>query len=398
MATILDYVREERAAFGEKPLCEVDSLVFSQLAMVRMGDVAPLHRPDDGGRRRIRHVLERFGAGRRLLERRAAKRVPQGCSLADLLEAGLADDAFTGLAPGGVRELLVAAASSPRFGSSVIHDYLSVFSEERRTQFAAMAFTCPGQFTYLAFRGTDKSWTGWREDFDMAYAAPVPAQEMAQRYAREVGERSGLPLVLGGHSKGGNLAVYAAAKLPAHVRERVCAVYDHDGPGFAEGALTPDELMEVRALVRKTVPEESLVGMLMASPSGFRVVKSAGHGIDQHSVFRWQVERGALVRAAGLAAPARITAEVLNDWISDLEPDRRRVAVDALFEALRASGAADMFEVLAGGPKALGLLAEAARRTPPESRDVIVAQMKRLASIAARKLGETAADALFDRA
>ena len=385
VATILDYVRDERATFGETPLREADSLVFSQLAMVRMGNVAPLHLPEEGGRHRLRRMLERFSACRRLLRRHAAKRTPEGCSFADLFGAGLSDDKFTGLASVNVQELLAAAAESPRFGGVVIHDYVSVFSEQRRTQFAAVAFTCPESFTYLAFRGTDDSWTGWREDFDMAYAAPVPAQEMAARYAAEMARRTGRPLILGGHSKGGNLAMYAAAKLPEREARQLLAVFDHDGPGFAEGVLSVDERARVDTLVRKTVPRESLVGVLMASPAGFRVVESAGRGIEQHSVFRWQLEDGTLVEAEDLAASARFVADVLNEWIGGLGRQERRIAVDALFEALRASGATDMFEVLSGGPKTIGLLVGAARRTPPRARGVIVDQLKRLSGIAARR-------------
>ena len=123
----------------------------------------------------------------------------------------------------------------------------------------------------------------------------------------------------------------------------------------------------------------------MASPAGFRVVESAGRGIEQHSVFRWQLEDGTLVEAEDLAASARFVADVLNEWIGGLGRQERRIAVDALFEALRASGATDMFEVLSGGPKTIGLLVGAARRTPPRARGVIVDQMKRLSGIAARR-------------
>lgn len=166
---------------------------------------------------------------------------------------------------------------------------------------------------------------------------------------------------------------------------RIAAVYDHDGPGFPEGVLAEGELDRVRPLVRKTVPQESLVGLLMESDAGYRVVKSSGHGISQHSPFRWEVEDGAVVEADGLAPSARFTAEVLNEWIAGMDPLERRRAVGALFEALRASGAKDAFDVLMGGPKAIGVLADAARNTRPEAREVIIDQMKALAAIAAKR-------------
>lgn len=374
MAGIVEYAATEFATFREKPLCEVDSLVFSQLAMVRMAGLVSLHAEDGGWGGRVRRALRRF-AGEEV----------RGGRLVDLLRAERYHDMFTGLVPEKVKELLLTAAASPRFRDIVIHDYASVHDEAEQTQFAAVAFTCPGTFTYLAFRGTDRTWVGWKEDFNMAFAAPVPAQESARRYVDQMAERVSTPLVLGGHSKGGNLAVYAAAKASPRTAVRITAVYDHDGPGFPEGVLSDADQDRVRPLVCKTVPRESLVGLLMESNAGFRVVKSSGHGISQHSPFRWEIEDGVVVEADGLAPSARFTADVLNEWISGMDRIERRRAVGALFEALRASGAKDAFDVLMGGPKAIGVLADAARNTRPEVRDVIIDQMKALAAIAAKR-------------
>lgn len=374
MAGIMDYAATEFATFREKPLCEVDSLVFSQLAMVRMAGLVPLHQKDGRWAVRMRRAVQRFSGAE-----------VRGSRFTDLLRAERYHDMFTGLVPEKVKELLLTVAASPRFRDIVIHDYASVYDEAEQTQFAAVAFTCPGLFTYLAFRGTDRTWVGWKEDFNMAYAAPVPAQESARCYVDQVAECVSTPLVLGGHSKGGNLAVYAAAKASPRTAVRIAAVYDHDGPGFPEGVLAEGELDRVRPLVRKTVPQESLVGLLMESDAGYRVVKSSGRGISQHSPFRWEVEDGAVVEADGLAPSARFTAEVLNEWIAGMDPLERRRAVGALFEALRASGAKDAFDVLMGGPKAIGVLADAARNTRPEVREVIIDQMKALAAIAAKR-------------
>lgn len=379
MATIMEYLATEFAAFDEKPLNEVDSLVFSQLAMVRMAESVPLHEGNPPKGRRL------LGALKRSLGREDV----QGAHFADLLRAERYAAMFTGLVPERVKELLLAVAASPRFRTVLIHDYASVFSEAESMQFAAVSFTFPGRFTYLAFRGTDKYLASWKENFDMAYAAPVPAQEAALRYVEEVAQRVGGPLVLGGHSKGGNLAAYAAAKASPRVASRLTTVFDHDGPGFPEGLLDDAERARLQGVLRKTVPQESLVGLLMDERGPYRVVESEGRGLEQHSPFTWRIEQGpegaSLVLAEGLAPTARFTAEVLNAWIAGMDAGERRRAVNALFAAIEASGAEDAFDVLMGGPKAIGLLAEAARKTPPGARDVIIEQMKSLAAIAAKK-------------
>ena len=328
---------------------------------------------------------------------RVFRKAPQGASFSDVLALPPDQDRYSGLAPDDVRLLLEAVSSNPRYANVVVHDYVSVFSEAEQTQFAAVSFTCPGHFTYCAFRGTDKTWVGWKEDFDMAYAAPVPAQRAAREYLDEVGVRAIDPLYVGGHSKGGNLAVYAAAKACAPVAEKLAGVYSHDGPGFPEGVLSDDEIERIRPLTCKTVPRESLVGLLMERDFDYRVVQSDAHGISQHSPFKWHVEQGELVLAEGIAPTARFTADVLNDWIAGLDVLGRRRAVDALFAALRATGAQDAFDILMGGPKAIGFLVEAARKTSPDAREVIVQEMKSLSAIAARKVGTAAVEALFAR-
>lgn len=374
MADLLAYVAKEQASFREKPLCEVDSMVLSQLAMISASGCVPPYLKSPGALKRGGMLLHSMISG-----------APKGTSLVELQQACASGEPFLGFNTVKTKELLRLAAVSPRFGRLVLHDYCSVFSEREETQFAAIAFTCPRRFSYVAFRGTDRTVVGWKEDFNMAAQAPVPAQALALSYAEGVAGRTRTPLVLGGHSKGGNLAVYAAAKASPRVAARITAVYDHDGPGFPEGVFTPEERTRVQALARKTVPEESLVGLLMESVEPVKVVESDDHGLGQHSLFNWRLAGGELVEACQLAPSARFIADVLNQWVSEMTLDQRREAVDALFEAIKASGTTDAADLLTDGKKALGALVGAALNTPPESRAVIVSHMRSLAAIAAKR-------------
>ena len=350
MANVFDYLDwRGDLTLDLVPLCDVDALVLSRLSYLPLDGLVP----------------------------------PEGATVGALMRQLLASKPPLLLPEDG--RFIPALAASQRFCEMRIMDYVNQIDLESQTQFAAITVALGDGRHFVAFRGTDGTLVGWKEDFNMAYAAPVPAQESARCYVDQVAECVSTPLVLGGHSKGGNLAVYAAAKASPRTAVRIAAVYDHDGPGFPEGVLAEGELDRARPLVRKTVPQESLVGLLMESDAGYRVVKSSGRGISQHSPFRWEVEDGAVVEADGLAPSARFTAEVLNEWIAGMDPLERRRAVGALFEALRASGAKDAFDVLMGGPKTIGVLADAARNTRPEAREVIIGQMKALAAIAAKR-------------
>lgn len=386
MATIIEYVEQEAASFDEKPLGEVDALVLAQLSMIDFAPPAPRAQLDAGAASRALSWTRR-----RLL------RLPaRGVRFSDLRADDFPEGAFNGLTSEKTRTLLAAAIASPRFGELSVHSCASSFSEQQTTQFAATAFSFGRAFTYLAFRGTDASFTGWREDFDMAVRPAVPAQAIAARYASSVSRAVPGALLFGGHSKGGNLAVYAAAKADARTRSRIEVVYDFDGPGLREETLPTAEYDATAGIVRKIVPRESLVGLLLERRADYRVVKSTAHGIDQHSPFTWVVDGSSFAFLDGLAPTARFVADVLNEWIASMTPEETVLATDALFKALESSGAENAAEILLSGPKLVSYLATAARKTSRTSRRVIARGLREITAIAARRAGDSLAS-LFGR-
>ena len=259
---ILDYLGTEFASFEEKPFNPVDSAALSQFCMVRAeGIVPPLRERKAFGRLGtiVKNLLSPSGRPAHFL---------------DTLRAEHYEHMFSGLIPGRVKENMLALAASPRFRDMVIRDYLSLFDTERQTQFAAMTFVYKKEFAYVGFRGTDTSITGWRENFNMCYTAPVPAQEQAARYLEAVAPHLPRRLFVGGHSKGANLALYAALNASAAVQDRIERVYTHDGPGFKAGAFSPDDWRKLDGRIHRTVPQDSVIGMLMESHTPPLVVHS----------------------------------------------------------------------------------------------------------------------------
>ena len=372
---LLDYLATEFALFEEKPFNPVDSAALSQVCMVRAEGIVPA----------LRERKSFFDLGT-VVENLLS---PAGRSVrfADALRAELFADMFTGLDPARVKENLFALAASPRFRDMGVRDYLSLFDTERQTQFAATTFVHEKEFAYVGFRGTDASFTGWRENFNMAYDAPVPAQEQAVRYLEAVAPRLPKRLYVGGHSKGGNLALYAALRAKPAVQDRIERVFTHDGPGFKAGMVGAEEYAVIRDRVHKTVPQDSVVGMLMDSPADLdlRVVHSSARSIDQHSVFTWDVEGDDFAYVDGLADGARFTDAVITQWLAGFSDEEAAVVVDALFQALEASGARDATEVLSGGAKSIALLSEASKNIDDDARDVLAAALGSLAEVAARE-------------
>lgn len=378
---MFDYLETRTDTFDERPLGPVDSAALSQVCMVRGEGVVPTARIGRGG------VADRLGAW-----------AAGSARLADLARADEREGRICGLAPDGVRHELGLLATSPRFGALELGDCDSLFDEGTHTQFAALTFVWRSRvsrdrdFAYVGFRGTDDSVTGWRENFDMACDPPVPAQRRAADYLASVARHLPRRLYVGGHSKGGNLATYAALRAPERVRDRIMCVFDHDGPGFKASFLERLDFSLLEGRIHRTVPEESVVGMLMDTPVRPHVVRSFAHGMGQHDVFTWEVSGDDFVYAAQVAPSAAFAHELLDDWLASLGEDETPRVVDALFRALEASGARSASEVLMGGANAPSLVSEAARNLDQESRDVLMPALSKLAAAAARAGAHGVAD------
>lgn len=374
MKTIMDYLATEFATFEEVPFCAVDALVLSEFCMVRMEKVLPPMQEEQ--------TLGGIAAARL----RSIVPFRQGFQFKDALLAEYYDEMFVGLVPHKIKDLMLALAASPRFRDMRMSECASVFDEEKNTQFAALSFSYKNKFAFVGFRGTDCSFTGWREDFDMAYMDRVPSQTGALRYLNAVARRLPKKLYVGGHSKGGNLAVYAGAKCEEKTRRRIQRVYCLDAPGFRSGVFSESERVAAVPLIERYVPRESLIGMLMKHSSPYTVVKSSASGAWQHDPFTWGIDGFEFERCDGLAQSAQFAHDVLNDWLARYNDEEARVIVDAMFEAMRASGAQSFSEIIQPGPKSLSLLRDAAKNTDDETRATLMDAIGDLAEVAARRV------------
>lgn len=377
MSNIIEYLNTEFATFEEVPFGPVDSLILSEFCMVRLDGVLPAY---DSATKGAPFARIREGVSGLFGKRKVFK-------FSDALRAEFFDTMFVGLVPDKVRELSVALAASPRFRDIEVRAYESAFDEGLRMQFAAYSFVYKEEFSYIGFRGTDVSYTGWREDFDMAYMHAVPSQLRAVQYVNSVAKVLPGKLILGGHSKGGNLAVYAAVKSDASVKSRIESVYCHDGPGFRDDAFAEGEFEAMRDRIHKTVPKDSVVGLLMERSDSYRVIKSTAKGIMQHDPYSWVIEGFDFACIDSLSDVARFWSNVLDDWLARYDDRELRIIVDALFEALKASGAPDLMEFFKGGPRIVGRLMDAAHKTSGPSREVLMGAAASLSEVTFKNVG-----------
>lgn len=290
--------------FSEMPVNNVDSLIFSSLAYVQFDDVVT----DDLKRfttlREASHLL--FS----LPDWQTRCRVHR-----DL-------------------ELLQAAAETERFGRVGMTFYQNIFIPEEETQFSAITFITEDGTAFLAFRGTDNSLVGWKEDFNMSFQESVPAQRLAREYVESFAAASHAPMRLGGHSKGGNLAVYAGAKSSEVIQNRILQVFNHDGPGFSAQMMTDPGYLRIVPKIKTFVPQSSVFGMLLEHEEPYTIIRSNQIGLMQHDPYTWEVMGRDFITVEELTTDSRFLDRTFKTWLAGMTNQERNEFFDAVFDLL----------------------------------------------------------------
>jgi len=199
---------------------------------------------------------------------------------------------------------------------------------------------------FIAFRGTDYSLVGWKEDFNMSFCSSVPAQREAAAYVAEMAGMLPFNLHLGGHSKGGNLAVYAAAKVPLSVQNRIRSIYNLDGPGFTKPMLSDPGYLRVVPRIRTCIPESSIIGILLEHREPYTVIRSRQVGILQHEPYSWEIMAGGFLLANQMSAGSQFADRAITSWLEEMTDAERSEFVDMLYDLLRSGGATNVGDLL----------------------------------------------------
>lgn len=350
MANIIDYVQwRGDIPLAQVPFGAVDALVLSYLSYM----------PFEG------LVSEPFGTEGALLSDVAVHMLEQGLTGACAIDNGKSDC-----------RLLEALRDSERFGTMRLTGYVSRFDRETQEQFSAITFLPPQEMAFVAFRGTDSSVVGWKEDFNMSFSTEVPAQGAALDYVMRASAALPGPVILCGHSKGGNLAAYAGVFAPENVQERIRCVYNFDGPGFNEALLETPQFRKMDMRIHTFVPQSSMIGVLMWHAEPFIVVKSDSVGVFQHNPYSWQVMGGRFITLPERTRESRLAEETIKSWLENLPPEERKRFIDGVYSVLSVSDGrniGDLFEA-----KNIRAILRAVSTMDEETKNAIADAFKRL--------------------
>ena len=324
MPDLMDYLEwRGDLTLAEAPLCEVDNLILCLLAYVDLDGIVG---------REGKGVTVRAAAAEYFFSRPTTEERPLGYMI-----------------PGDILTLLRRVAHTRRFRDLRLFGYVSETCEAEETQFSAVTVELSEEAVFVAYRGTDDSLVGWREDLNLSCMEVIPAQHRAVAYLDELPLPPDTAIYVGGHSKGGNLALYAALHASEGVRRRIKRVYANDAPGFLTAVSESATYRELEGRITRLLPEDSLVGLLLEHGEEYTVVKSSRRGLCQHDGLSWEVLGGSFIRAEGLSPAGLRHDRVLRSRIESMTIPERRELIRLLFSLLESTGAKTITELRSGG-------------------------------------------------
>ncbi|MBR1802325.1 DUF2974 domain-containing protein [Candidatus Saccharibacteria bacterium] len=269
---------------------------------------------------------------------------------------------------------------SKRFKNMRVTDYVRKNSEKIERQFSAVTIHTTYYEMYLSFFGTDDTLVGWKEDFNLAFLDVIPAQKAGAEYLAAVHRKYPTKLLrLGGHSKGGNIAMYSAITAKDSWQRRMLKIYNFDGPGLRKGTAALDTGSEkVLRKIRSFIPQGSVIGRLFEHKEKVRVVKSVGNNLYQHDLYTWQISGKNIVPSSTTKA-SDLADKTITNWLESASKEDQKIFINSIFKVFASANVNTPLELKANFLKFTPTLLKAYRSLPKEQRKVIMEIWKKLA-------------------
>lgn len=320
MQGMVDYVKwRGDLSFEKAPQNEIDALILSEISYIPFEKVVPS-----------------LAEERRITMAQACdeffKLHGEGFSLGAII-------------PKEILILFRECAKSERFSSVELWGYVSDISLENEKQFSAISFSCDNKITYVVYRGTDDTLVGWKEDLNMALFTPIPSQTDGVEYLDDISKRTKDTLIVAGHSKGGNIAVYSALMANKRAQKRIEQVFSFDGPGFKEDFSCSFENHKLLPKIITILPTKSVVGRIFDIIGGYKIVKSSDKGLQQHNAFTWEILGARFVYAEHFEKPSDNFHELLKLWVAKMTQEQRHEFVESFYKIVTSSDATTLTDI-----------------------------------------------------
>ena len=341
MANILDYIKwRGDLTFEQSQFNEIDNLILSEAAYFPFEEIMEAN-----------EIVSMKELGRRLSKNTIDE---------------------TKLLQKEDMELLILMTKSKRFEDMKVTKYVNKIEKEEGKQFSAITYIVPDETIYVAYRGTDGSIVGWKEDFNMTFKSHIPAQSDALSYLQTIAKYYNQLIRVGGHSKGGNLAIYASIFASEETKKRIINIYNNDGPGFDNEITETQQYKDMIEKVHTYIPQDSVVGRLLNHEENYTVIESNKKGILQHFIYSWKVLGKQFICLKEVTNGSKIIDKTIKDWLKQTSQEEREQVIDIIFEIINTTEAETFIEIrdkwLTNGKKIL----TSYKNIKPESKQMIL--------------------------
>ena len=315
MKNMLDYIKGfGHVSFEERAFSEIDALVLTELEYLPLEKVVP---SDENGEDfvTVKEIAEYMQEHKQELFAENPMMITEER-----------------------HEVSQVIADAPRFQSLKFFGVVSVWDKDTTKQFAAVTVEVEPSVRLVVFRGTDDTLIGWKEDFLMTYSPLVAAQTDAKEYLAKQASLWGGDLMISGHSKGGNLAIYAAATQTEDVQLRIVDIFCFDSPGLYRSVLETKGYQNIVPLAMRYIPQDSLVGLMLESEVPYVIVKSNASGAMQHSAMTWEIEDGQFIKMEKLTKNSQLNDQTFKKWTESVSDEELELFWNVFFELLFSVG------------------------------------------------------------
>ena len=269
------------------------------------------------------------------------------------------------------KELSLLLGKSERFKNLKVLDFVNNDDREAQRQFSAIAVQLKNEEFYISYCGTNATLYGWKEDFNMSFQKNVPAQKYGLEYLENFSNKHTGKLRLGGHSKGGNIAVYASTLCNSSIQDRILRVTNYDGPGLDKTLIDTDGYKNVIKKIVTYVPQGSVIGRVLEHEEKIEIVKSNAKGLYQHDVYSWEVMGKELVRVKTNSDSSNLINATVRNWLKETTPEQRKIFVDSVYEVIEASEAEYTKDLSSSIMKNLNKVSKAYRELSKDDKNII---------------------------
>ncbi|GBU28193.1 hypothetical protein R84B8_01751 [Treponema sp. R8-4-B8] len=361
MACLFDYIKwRGDLDFNVSPFNPVDNIIFSQLSYLTLDGIVP--GPEDNEGISIALAVRVYNE----------KSSQPGFKLSSIFKED--------------NDLIRALGASRRFGNCQLFGFVNNVNEDREIQFSAVCVYTSDDHCFVAYRGTDSSILGWKEDFNMCFKDVIPSQLAAVDYLEKMAPKINGSLRVGGHSKGGNLAIYATSKCDSKIQKRITTIYSNDSPGFSKEFINSSGFNAIKDKICFYVPQSSIIGMFMEHGTDYTVIKSNESGLMQHNLYSWDVAYNDLVPAEKTTVGSKFVNDTLREWLANLDNEERENFIEAVYHILTAADIKSLSELDTSWFSLLGRVYKSQSNMEDSKKKIIWQTLKELVHSAGRNL------------